>query len=164
MSNEIKIDPELDLVFERTTSVPVEKLWKGWTHPETLMMWFCPKPWRVSSCRIDLRAGGEFFNLMEGPNGEKVNNHGCYLEVVENKKLVWTGMMTKGFRPISKSDPLGFNFVATILFKETDLGASYKAIVAHADEEGRKKHEAMGFQEGWGKAFDQLLVLIKDQQ
>ena len=36
MVNEIEIDPKLDLVFERTTSIPVEKLWKGWTHPETL--------------------------------------------------------------------------------------------------------------------------------
>lgn len=160
MGNEIEIDPKLDLVFERTTSISVEKLWKGWTHPETLMKWFCPKPWRVTDCRIDLRAGGEFFNLMEGPNGEKSNNHGCYLEVVENKKLVWTGMMTKGFRPLPSSDPLGFQFVATILFNKTDKGTTYKAIVAHTDEDGRKKHEAMGFQQGWGIAFDQLVELM----
>lgn len=164
MQNELEIDPKLDLVFERTASISVEKLWKGWTHPETLMKWFCPKPWRVTECRIDLRAGGEFFNLMEGPNGEKSNNHGCYLEVVENKKLVWTGMMSKGFRPTPTptptSDPLGFHFVATILFKKTDKGTAYKAIIAHSDEEGRKKHEAMGFQEGWGKAFDQLVELM----
>jgi uncharacterized protein YndB with AHSA1/START domain len=157
--SEIKIDPKLDLVFERTINMPVEKLWMGWTHPETLMKWFCPKPWKVTDCRIDLRPGGEFFNLMEGPNGEKVNNHGCYLEVVENKKLVWTGMMTKDFRPLPAS-PEGFQFVATILFNRTDTGASYKAIVAHADEEGLKKHEAMGFQEGWGKAFDQLVQMM----
>ena len=160
MNTEIIVDQKLDLVFERTTNIPVEKLWKGWTHPETLMKWFCPRPWKVADCRIDLRAGGEFFNLMVGPNGEKSNNHGCYLEVIENKKLVWTGMMTKGFRPAPASDPLGFHFVATILFNRTDKGTAYKAIVAHSDEDGRKKHEAMGFQEGWGKAFDQLVELM----
>ena len=160
MTSDIQINPKLDLVFERTTTIPVEKIWKGWTHPETLMKWFCPRPWKVTDCRIDLRAGGEFFNLMEGPNGEKANNHGCYLEVVENKKLVWTGMMTKKFRPAPAS-PMGFHFVATILFIKSDKGTSYKAIVAHVDEEGRKKHEAMGFQEGWGKAFDQLVELME---
>jgi len=157
---EIKVDPKLDLVFERTTSLPVEKLWQGWTHPETLMKWFCPKPWKVVDCRIDLRAGGEFFNVMQGPQGEKMDNHGCYLEVIENKKIVWTGMMTKGFRPVAV-DHLGFQFVATIYFEKTDKGTIYKAIVAHADEEGRKKHEAMGFQEGWGQAFAQLVELIQ---
>lgn len=161
MTTDIKIDSKLDLVFERTTSIPVEKLWKGWTDPETLMKWFCPRPWKVTECRIDLRAGGEFFNLMEGPGGEKINNHGCYLEVIENKKLVWTGMMTKGFRP-APADHLGFHFVATILFNKSEKVTSYKAIVAHTDDEGRKKHEAMGFQEGWGKAFDQLVDLMKE--
>jgi uncharacterized protein YndB with AHSA1/START domain len=31
----------------------------------------------------------------------------------------------------------------------------------HADEAGRKKHEAMGFQQGWGMALDQLVAMIK---
>jgi uncharacterized protein YndB with AHSA1/START domain len=153
------IDPKLDLVFERMTSLSVEKIWKGWTHPETLMKWFCPIPWKVTDCRIDLRPGGEFFTVMQGPAGEKMNNHGCYLEVIENQRLVWTGMMTKGFRP-APADPMGFPFVATILISKTEKGTLYKAIVAHADEEGRKKHEAMGFQEGWRKAFDQLEELM----
>jgi len=161
MTNNFKLDPKLDLVFERTTTVPIEKLWRAWTHPETLMKWFCPLPWKVTECRIDLKPGGEFYTLMQGPNGEKMPNSGCYLEIVENKKLVWTGMMTQGFRPASPN-PMGFHFVANILFSKTEKGTLYKAIVAHADEEGRKKHEKMGFQEGWGKAFEQLVELMKN--
>ncbi len=160
MINNFKLDPKLDLVFERTTTLPAEKLWKGWTHPETLMKWFCPLPWKVTDCRIDLKPGGEFYTLMQGPNGEKMPNNGCYLEVIENKKLAWTGMMTQGFRP-APANPMGFHFVATILFSKTDRGTLYKAIVAHADEDGRKKHEQMGFQDGWGKAFEQLVELVK---
>jgi len=160
MMNEFKLNPKLDLVFERTTTIPAEKIWKGWTDPQTLMKWFCPRPWKVTDCRIHLQPGGEFYTVMEGPNGEKMANHGCYLEVVKNKKLVWTGMLTEGYRP-APSNPLGFSFVATVLLSSKDKGTSYKAIVAHADEEGRKKHEQMGFQEGWGKAFDQLVELMK---
>ena len=158
MSESIKIDPKLDLVFERISSLTPEQIWKGWTHPETLMKWFCPRPWKVTDCRIELKAGGEFYTVMEGPSGEKMQNHGCYLEVIANQKLVWTGMLTKGFKPAAPNY-LGFPFVATILFTKTDKGTLYKAIVAHADEEGLKKHEQMGFQEGWGKAFDQLVNL-----
>lgn len=34
------------------------------------------------------------------------------------------------------------------------------AIMRHGDEETRKKHEAMGFHEGWGICADQLEKLI----
>ncbi len=160
MNHTFKLNPKLDLVFERSTTLPIEKLWRGWTHPETLMKWYCPRPWKVTDCRIDLRPGGEFYTVFEGPDGEKVENSGCYLEIIENKKLVWTGMMTKGFRPVP-TDPNEFQFVATIQFLKSDKNTIYKAIISHTDEEGRKKHEQMGFQEGWGKAFDQLVELMK---
>ena len=160
MTNNLKIDPKLDLVFERTTLLSIEKIWKGWTHPETLMKWFCPKPWKVTDCRIVLRPGGEFFTLMEGPGGEKMPNNGCYLEVIENKKLIFTNIMTQEYRPMPSSS-LGFPFVATILLSKTDKGTLYQALVKHSDEEGRKQHEQMGFQEGWGKAFAQLEELMK---
>jgi uncharacterized protein YndB with AHSA1/START domain len=37
-------------------------------------------------------------------------------------------------------------------------GTRYTATVIHADEDGCKKHAAMGFREGWGKALDQLVA------
>jgi len=157
---EFKIDPKLDLVFERNTSLTPSQIWQGWTHPETLMKWFCPRPWKVTDSRIELKPGGEFYTVMQGPNGEHSENHGCYLEVIQDEKLVWTGMMTKGFRPVPPS-PMGFSFVGTLLFTKTSTGTLYRAVVAHADEEGRKKHEQMGFQEGWGMAFNQLEDLYK---
>ena len=52
MINNLKLDPKLDLIFEATTTVPIEKLWRGWTDPETLIKWFCPKPWKVTECQM----------------------------------------------------------------------------------------------------------------
>lgn len=158
MMSVLPVDPQLDLVFERQTKMKPEQIWKGWTDPETLMKWFCPKPWKVSECRIDLRPGGEFFTVMEGPNGERAENHGCFLEVVQDRKLVWTGMMLKGFRP-APVNPAGFHFVAHIHIDPTSDGTAYKAVVAHLTPEDRAKHQQMGFQEGWGMAFDQLVQL-----
>ena len=160
MAESEKIDPKLDLVFERISSLTPESIWKGWTHPENLMKWFCPRPWKVTQCRLDLRAGGEFFSIMEGPAGEKMPNNGCYLEVIENKKLVWTNMMTEGFCPAPIGN-LGFPFVATIFISKAEKGTLYRAVVKHATEEGRMQHEKMGFQEGWGLAFGQLEELMR---
>ena len=152
-------NPKLDLFFERTSTLSPQQIWKGWTDPETLMKWFCPRPWKVSHCRIDLRAGGEFSTLMQGPNGEKVPNSGCYLEVIYAKKLVWTNMMTEGFRPTAM-DTHGFQFVATITLAKNEKGTLYQAHLAHATEEGCKAHAKMGFQEGWGAAFNQLTEMM----
>lgn len=159
MSENTLIEPKLDLIFERTTSLSIEKIWKGWTHPETLMKWFCPKPWMVKECRIELKPGGEFFTLMVGPEGQQSPNDGCFLEVIENKKLVCTNMMTKEYRPVLTSH-LGFPYVITILLSKTHKGTLYQATVKHSDEEARMKHEQMGFQEGWGIAFNQLVELM----
>lgn len=154
------LDPRLDLSFERVCNVPVEKIWRGWTQPKMLMKWFCPKPWQVTDCRISLKPGGEFYTLMQGPKGEKMHNHGCFLEVVKNKKLVWTGALTAGYRP-AKPDPLGFFFVATIEFSKKGKASVYKVTVAHADEAACKKHQEMGFPQGWNMAFDQFLALYE---
>ena len=40
-------------------------------------------------------------------------------------------------------------------------GTLYTAIAMHRDEAGRKKHEEMGFHEGWGQVLDQLVAYVK---
>jgi len=160
MLNQMKIDPKLDLVFERTTSLTPEQIWKGWTDPQTLMKWFCPRPWKVVDCKIDLHPGGQFYTLMQSPEGKSFPNYGIYLEVIENKKLVITNALAEGFRPLNCPQD-GFLNTMTLLFTKVEKGTQYKAVVSHSDIEGYKKHEMMGFQEGWGKAFDQLTKLYK---
>lgn len=148
-------NPNLDLIYSRKTSLNAEQIWRGWTDSHTLKDWFCPRPWFVKECRIELMPGGEFYTLMEGPEGQSMANHGTYLEVVKNEKLTWTNMMSKGYRP-SPDRNMGFPFVATIYFQYKGGEANYLGHVRHADEQGKKEHEKMGFQEGWEMAFRQL--------
>lgn len=156
------INPKLDLKFERVVSLQPDQLWKGWTDPDTLMKWFCPRPWKVVACTIDLRSGGEFATTMQSPEGQNFPNSGCFLEVIPNRKLVWTNALLPDFRPaVIKDDTLGFAFSATIEFTPMSGGTKYTAIVRHGDEASCQKHAAMGFQEGWGIALDQLIELYK---
>ena len=149
-------DPKLDLVLDREIDVPVELVWEAWTTPESIKEWFCPKPWSVSSCEIDLRPGGRFNTVMRSPEGQEVPNSGCYLEVVPNKRLVFTDTLLPGFRP----SPKPF-FSAALLLEPTATGTRYTAIAIHGNEETRKQHEEMGFHEGWGTVVDQLVAHIK---
>lgn len=149
-----------DLVFERTTHLTIDQIWQAWTEPQNLMKWFCPRPWKVTECRLDLKAGGEFYTLMQSPEGQEFPNHGSFLEIIPNNKLVWTNMMFKDFKP-NPDAQLGFPFTVMLTLVKSDQETHYKAVVAHADEKGKKQHEEMGFYVGWGSAFDQLEEMYK---
>ncbi len=160
------LDPKLDLFFERIVDVPKELIWKVWTQPQHLMPWFCPLPWKTIACEIDLRPGGRFHTVMQSPEGAQFPNDGCYLEVIENEKLTWTNALLPGFRPAVLDTTCGdeqaqFFFTATIALAAHGKGTRYTAIARHADEAGRNQHAAMGFEQGWGAALDQLIAYSK---
>jgi uncharacterized protein YndB with AHSA1/START domain len=154
-----KPDPNLDLVLERVVDVPPNLVWAAWTTQEYIKKWFTPAPWQTVDCEIDLRPGGIFRTVMRSPEGQEFPNLGCYLEVIENAKLVWTAALKPGYRPQNSSRvPL---FTAVILFEPHGGGTKYTAIAIHGDEASAKKHADMGFHDGWGKALDQLVAFAK---
>jgi uncharacterized protein YndB with AHSA1/START domain len=153
-------DPKLDLVLERVVDVPPELVWAAWTQPKHLMKWFCPKPWTTIECEIDLRPGGIFRTTMQSPEGQKFPGTGCYLEVIENEKLIWTSVLGPGFRPI-EADAMGPMFTAIIALQPQGKGTKYTATAIHRDEKGCQAHAKMGFHDGWGKCLDQLVEMAK---
>jgi len=72
----------------------------------------------------------------------------------------WTVALAPGYRPSSQR-PDNLAFTAIIALEPQGSGTKYAALVMHSDEEGRKRHEEMGFHEGWGKALDQLVAHAK---
>ncbi len=158
--------PQLDLHFSRTVPVPRAEIWRAWTEPERLKPWFCPRPWVTIDCEIDLRPGGVFRTTMQSPEGQLFPNLGCYLEVEAHKRLVWTNALSAGFRPslvteTCGSDEAGFMFTAIIELADHEGGTLYTATVKHANEKGCQTHAAMGFEQGWGVALDQMVAMIQ---
>ncbi len=151
-----KADPKLDLVLERNIDVPRELVWTAWTTPKHIRQWFVPAPWTITDCEIDLRPGGSFRTVMRSPEGQEFPNIGCYLDVVPNERLIWTDTLLPGYRP--SENPF---FTAILTLEPQGSGTRYTAIALHRDEAGRKKHEEMGFEEGWGTVADQMVAYIK---
>ena len=76
-------------------------------------------------------------------------------------RLVWTNFIGPDYRPRSLPAP-GFAFVCELNFEAKTNGlTTYRARVMHADAEGKARHEAMGFEAGWGAALQQLVDLKK---
>ena len=158
------LNPDLDLVLQRDVDISAADIWRGWTDRDILMQWFCPRPWKVVECAIDLRPGGVFRTAMQSPEGVTMPaNDGCYLLVEPERRLVWTNALGPGFRPQpAPADPhLGFQFVVDLQLQPLAASSTrYTATVMHADKAGCEKHAAMGFEQGWGIALDQLVALV----
>jgi uncharacterized protein YndB with AHSA1/START domain len=93
---------------------------------------------------------------MRSPEGQDFPNFGCVLEVVPNERLVFTDTLLAGYRP----SPNPF-FTAVLQLARNGSGTRYTAIAIHGEEAARKKHEDMGFYDGWGTVVDQLVAFIK---
>jgi uncharacterized protein YndB with AHSA1/START domain len=149
-------DPALDLVLERVVPVPRERVWMAWTKAEHVSKWFAPAPWTMPQCEIDLRPGGVFRSVLRSPEGEEFPNVGCYLEVLLEERLVWTDALLPGYRPSGK--PF---FTCILTLEPHGTGTKYRVVAMHADEATCKRHDEMGFFDGWGTCLDQLAAHLE---
>lgn len=147
----MELDPELDLVLTRELNAPRAVLFDCWTSETHLPHWFIPKPHKVISCTLDVRVGGACNTSFE-VEGNVIENNGVYLEIIPNEKLVFTDTYTAGWKP--NPDPF-----MTAILTLADLGGGrtrYTAVARHRSKDAAERHNAMGFQDGWGTVATQL--------
>ncbi len=123
-----------ELVLSRIIDAPRERVFKAWTDPELLKLWFAPLPHTTPVAELDVRPGGANLIVMRDP-------------VVKNERLVFTNAYTKAWEPSEKP------FMTVILTFENEGGKTkYTARVLHWTVADREAHEKMGFHQGWASA------------
>lgn len=145
-----------DLILVREFEATPDKLYQAWTEPAWITQWFAPAPWTTPKAQTDVRPGGSSVITMRGPDGTEFPNRGVYLEVVPNKKLVFTDAYTSAWELAEK--PF---MTVTLTFDEIAPGRTrYHARVSHWTITDREQHERMGFHQGWPVATEQLATLV----
>lgn len=142
-----------DLKISRYIDAPPEVVYRVYTTRKDAF--FCPAPWRTEVVEEDFRAGGRTALVMHGPDGERNEMEGVFLEVVPNRKLVTTDALTADWQPQSPF------MIGITTFEPEGEGTRYTASARHWTEEARKQHEEMGFEQGWGIVADQLAELAE---
>jgi len=146
-----------ELVLELILDAPKEKLYRGWTEPELMKQWFAPKPWTTSHVETDVRPGGASIVVMRSPEGQDYPNPGQYLEVIPNRKLVFTDAFIGDWVPSEN-----LFFACELTFEDAGPGKTkYTARARHWKAETMKQHEEMGFIAGWTQCARQLEELAK---
>jgi uncharacterized protein YndB with AHSA1/START domain len=145
-----------ELVLTRLIDAPREKLFRCWTEPALLKQWFAPAPVTTPVAEVDLRVGGACRMVIRTPDGQDIPCPGTYLEIIPDRKLVFTDAYLGDWEPSGKP------FMTAIITFDDDNGQTrYTARARHWNEDDKKTHEQMGFHQGWGICADQLAALAK---
>jgi uncharacterized protein YndB with AHSA1/START domain len=159
----MQIDPARDLVVERVLSAPPALVWRCWADPALLCRWYMPRPWTLIEAEIELRPGGRFFLLAQGPDGRKFPNEGSILLAEPERKLVFTDLMTRDFAPVEQvSADFGPAFTAVMTFEAAGTGTRYRSIARHSSPADARTNAETGWTEGTGVTTDQLDALSQE--
>lgn len=94
MSNQTRVERRSDLerVVTRTFNAPARLVYQAWTRPELLRRWWVPRsvPMSLVGCELDVRVGGKYRLSFTSGSMPPMDFFGRYLEVVPEKRLVWT--------------------------------------------------------------------------
>ena len=117
--------------------------------------WWCPRPWRSEVIAQERRPGGRASTTMFGPDGEVVPNEGIFLAWDEGRRFVTTDAVTVDLEPAGP-----FMIGIWEIAPEGD-GTRYTARARHWTEESMRKHDEMGFAQGWNACADQLQAICE---
>jgi uncharacterized protein YndB with AHSA1/START domain len=134
------------LTLKRRIKASPATLFRAWTNEEALSRWFTPGGSRLVKAELDVRIGGRFFIKSIGANGEDNGVGGEYLEVVPDRKLVfswaWQSTPARVSQVTLTFKPDGNETILTLLhekfFDETALA---------------------GHTRGWNETLDRLVQL-----
>ena len=132
------------LRLKRHYPVPVEKVFRAWTDPQALKLWFGPSDdGKILVSETDLKVGGRYRIVMQMPGGEEHRVGGVYREIVPNEKLVFTWAW--------ESTPERESLV-TVQLKGAGGGTDMLLTHQHFfDEPARDRH-----QQGWTQVAERL--------
>jgi uncharacterized protein YndB with AHSA1/START domain len=153
------LNKDLDLTITRIIEAPRRVVWEAWTDPASLEQWWVPAPAKAKVVALDLRAGGAFVTRLSEDNGPFVPHmNACFLAVDPLERIVFTDALLGGWRPAET--PF---MTAVITLKDHPAGTEYAAHVMHKSGADRRRHEELGFHDGWGAVTEQLAALARSR-
>lgn len=149
------------VTIERTFDAPVDLIWQMWTNPEHFAAWYGPAGATIPVATMDVRVGGTRLICMEvtTPNGPmQMWFTGEYLEVIENKRLIYTDSMSNPNGEVIAPSDMGMpagHTTTEVRVELEDVGGGTRMVITHVgipdDSPGAI---------GWAMALDKLATHI----
>jgi uncharacterized protein YndB with AHSA1/START domain len=78
------------VVLTRSFSAPHHLVFDAWTKPALLARWYGARGWNLAVAEVDLRVGGAWRFVWDGPDGATMAAGGRYREIDPPARLVYT--------------------------------------------------------------------------
>lgn len=105
-------DADRTIEIERVVNGSRDKVWRAWTEPDQIAVWWGPDGFTTTMLEMEVRVGGRWRFIMHGPDGKDWPNRVVYREIVRPERLAYD------HSDDSEDDPNAFRSVATF----EDLG------------------------------------------
>lgn len=159
----VKSLQEGELVISRIFEAPLDHVWRTWTDPDRVKLWWGPGGFSSPVCRIDLRVGGVYLVCMRSPLGKDYWNTGVYREIVPGERIVATDSFADDQGHIVPARYYGFNpaypleMLVTATFEKFDgrvkLTLEHAGLPVGLDRVGRR--------ESWSQSLDKFAQALK---
>jgi uncharacterized protein YndB with AHSA1/START domain len=148
-------DERPTLRMQRSFDAPRAVLWAIWTKTEMLVRWFGPAHCPAIGAKSDFRVGGSWSVIMEWTGtGQQLRPHGVYLEIVPERRLVFT-FKWEG----DHEDGPPVDTRVTVALSDGPGGRTQLDFI-HA--ELKSPESLAGHREGWKSSFDRLDAVIAE--
>jgi uncharacterized protein YndB with AHSA1/START domain len=139
-----------EIVLTRVFDAPRDLVFEAMTRPELLKRWFGPHGWNLVVCEVDLRVGGAWRYVLEGPDGRSMGMGGEYREIVPGERTVHTEAM----------DDYPGDSVVTLVLTEQDGRTTMTGTVLYDSQETRDAVVESGMEHGAAETYDRLADLL----
>ncbi len=137
----------------RVFDAPRELVFEAMTSPEHIKRWYGPRGTELTSCEIELRVGGRFRYVMQGPDGGEVAFSGTYREVDPPARIVNTWC----FEPFPDAEAL-----ETATWEEQDGRTTVRMSIVFQTPEHYAGWAGSGAFGGWAETLDRLGEVIAE--
>ena len=143
------------LSIRREFDAPRALLWKMWTDPAHVAVWWAPEHFTTPEVRMDVRPGGAIHVVMRAPDGSDHPFDGRFISLDEPERLVMRTWVNYA------DGSTWFEVEQTVRFEEVDartiLHFSAEVIEARADALG----PLSGMEMVWTGSLDKLAAHIR---
>lgn len=149
-SLQVTTPSDREVRLTRVFDAPRQMVWDAFTKPELMKRWFGPRGWSLAECTIDLRVGGGWRFILQGPEGQKMGMRGVYREIKAPERSVH----------IETFDDYPGESVVTAVFTEKGGKTTMEATVLYASKEVRDAVIQSGMEHGAAESYDKLAEVL----
>jgi len=138
---------------KREFAAEVELVWKAFTTPEILDLWWAPKPYRTETISMDFKEGGSWFYAMISPTNEKHFCKADYKKISPQKSYTALDAFTDEKGNINNEFP---RTLWTNVFSKLGENSIVNITLQYESLEDLEKVIQLGFKEGFTMAMENL--------